>query len=109
MNFEQERARKERATELGSAAFARLLELAETGRSGQPHRLVGFLASVYNGSAFPFDPYELRTFDLTISDDMLLVLDMLRWAQIDPHSTVENGGQRVETVIERAGLKWPAT
>jgi len=104
-----EHARKDRATELGSAAYARLLKTAENGNSGQTSRLVRFLAGVYNGGAFPFDLYDLRTFDLEISDDMLLVLDMLRWAKIDPHSTVDRGGRRVEALIDRWGLQWPTS
>lgn len=88
-------------------AFARLLELAETRDSGQVRRVAQFLASTYNGEAFPFNLYELRAVDIEISDDMLSCLDALRWAKADLFSLVPEGDKRVRAVIEAWGLTWP--
>ena len=57
--------------------------------------------------AFPFDLFELRAVDETISDDMLLCIDALRWGQSDLHSLVPDGDRRVRAVIDQWGLKWP--
>jgi hypothetical protein len=49
-----------RAAQGGAAqAFARLLVLAETRDTGQARRIAKFLASCYNGQAYPFDVFEL--------------------------------------------------
>ena len=41
-------------------AYARLLALAEERDSGQIRRIAQFIASTYNGGAFPFDLFDLR-------------------------------------------------
>ena len=101
------RLRSSEATAKGGQAFARLLSLAETRDSGQIRRIVQFIASTYNGEAFPFDLFDLRGLDVAIGDDMLLCLDALRWAKTDLHQLVPDGGRRVENVIARWGLEWP--
>ena len=88
-------------------AYARLMDLAERRDSGQVRRVAAFLASTYNGQAFPFDLYELRGVDVAISDDMLVCLDALRWAKADLYSLVPDGDRRLRALIERWGLKWP--
>ena len=90
-----------------SQAFSRLLDLAEHQRSGQIRTVVLFLASTYNGQAFPFDPFNLRSIDVDISDDMLLCLDALRWGKADLYKLVPNGDRRLKDVIKDWGLKWP--
>ena len=90
-----------------SQAFARLLDLAEHQNSGQIRSVVLFLASTYNGQAFPFDPFNLRSVDVDISDDMLLCLDALRWGKADLYKLVPNGDRRLKDVIKDWGLKWP--
>jgi len=100
-------ARSEAATREAAQAFARLLKLAEERDSGQIPRIARFLAAAYNGSAFPFDPFELRALDIAISDDMLCCLDALRWGRADLHTLIPNGDARVRAVIERWGLRWP--
>lgn len=100
-------SRSRAATALGTQAFARLLRLAEERDSGQIVRVVRFLAATYNGQAFPFDLFELRAVDVTISDDMLLCLDALRWGRADLHTLVPDGDRRVQAVIARWGLRWP--
>ena len=99
--------RKAEATANGGHAYARLLQLAETRDSGQVRRIALFIAATYNGEAFPFDLYELRAVDETISDDMLLCIDALRWGRVDLHSLVPDGDRRVRAVIERWALRWP--
>ena len=89
-------------------AYARLVDLAETGESGQARRVAAFLASTYNGQAFPFDLYELRGVDVAISDDMLTCPDALRWAKADLHTLVPDGDRRLRALIDRWGLVWPA-
>jgi len=101
-------ARANQAQAAATQAFARLLDLAEKRDSGQIARVAKFLASTYNGQVFPFDPYDLRTVDVEISDDMLVCLDALRWAKADLHSLVPEGGPRVEAVCAKWGLEWPA-
>lgn len=88
-------------------AYARLLELAETRDSGQIRRIAAFVASTYNGQAFPFDLFELRAVDVDIADDMLACLDALRWGKADLHKLVPDGDRRVRAVIDAWGLKWP--
>lgn len=90
-------------------AYARLLLLAETRDSGQIRRIVQFLASTYNSNAFPWDPFDLRSVDVSISDDMLACLDALRWGKADLHGLVPNGEKRMAAVIHLWGLKWPAS
>ena len=105
--MESMRLRSSQATAQGGQAYARLLTLAETRHSGQIARIARFIASTYNGEAFPFDPFDLRGLDLEISDDMLLCLDALRWGRTDLHSLIPDGDRRVRAVIELWGLQWP--
>lgn len=105
--FDPLRKRADLATEVGVAAFARLLALAEDSNSGQIRRVAAFLASAYNGQAFPLDHYELRAVDVGIGDDMLQCLDALRWARADLHTLVPDGDARLRRVIQLWGLRWP--
>lgn len=100
-----QRARTAQAA--AAQAFARLLGLAETRGSGQIRCIVQFIASTYNGQAFPWDVYDLRAMDVAISDDMLVCLDALRWGKADLFTLVPDGDQRVRAVIDAWGLKWP--
>lgn len=88
-------------------AFDRLLRLAEHGESGQIGRIAQFIAGTYNGEAFPFNLYLLRTVDIEISDDLLACLDALRWGLADLHKLVPDGERRVQRVIERWEIEWP--
>ena len=90
-------------------AFARLLVLAEQRDSGQIRRVARFLASVFNGDAFPFDLFELRSVDVEISDDMLCCLDALRWAKADLYKLVPDGEARVLKVLGSWGIEWSST
>lgn len=106
-DLDRMRLRVSAATAKGGQAYARLLTLAETRDSGQVRRIARFLASTYNGEAFPFDLFELRGLDEAISDDMLACLDALRWAQTDLHRLVPDGARRIEAVIAQWGFQWP--
>jgi len=85
-------------------AYGRLLNLAETQDSGQIGKIAQFLAATYNGTAFKFDFFDLRTLDVAISDDMLSALDALRWGKADLYRLVPDGQKRVEAVIALWGL-----
>ena len=97
-------ARAQQATSDGAHAFARLLTLAESGDTGQQRRVALFLASTFNGRAFPFDLFELRAVDVDISDDMLCCLEALRWGTSDLYRLVPNGEARLHRVIQESGL-----
>lgn len=107
LEFDAFACRSREATIEGAQAFARLLRLAERRDSGQIIRVARFIAATYNGQSFAFDPFELRAVDITISDDMLLCLDALRWASADLYRLVPDGDARVKAVIQRWGLRWP--
>ena len=105
--MEQWQLRASAAQAKAAHAFERLLLLAESRNSGQIQVVAQFLASTYNGQAFPFDLFELRRVDVDISDDMLSCLDALRWAKADLYKLVPDGDRRVKSVIDDWGLKWP--
>lgn len=105
--FDDDAERASEATRRSVQAFARLLELAETRESGQIRRVARFIAAVYNGDAFPWDPYDLRTVDVGIGDDMLCCLDALRWGRADLHTLVDDGNARVLAVLARWSMAWP--
>ena len=88
-------------------AFARLLLLCEKAEGGQARHVARFVASVYNGDAFPFDLFLLRMVDVAISDDMLVCLDALRWGLADLYRLVPGGDGRVQQVIKKWGMEWP--
>ena len=98
-------ARSRHATALGAEAYARLLALAEHHDSGQIARIVRFIAATYNGQAFSFDLFDLRTLDVAISDDMLLCLDALCWGMADLYKLVPDGDARVRSLIDRWQLR----
>lgn len=100
-------SRADAATRAAEHAFARLLSLAEERDSGQIVRVARFIAATYNGQAFQLDPFDLRSVDIAISDDMLLCLDALRWARSDLYRLVPDGDARVRAVIDRWNLEWP--
>jgi len=77
--MESMRVRSSEATAKGGQAFLCLLTLAETRNADQIARVAKFIASTYNGNAFPFDLFELRALDIEISDEMLLCIDAVRW------------------------------
>lgn len=85
----------------------RLLTLAEAGDSGQVKTVARLLAGLFNGKTFPIDPYDLRSLDVAISDDVLACLDALRWGKHDLHTLVSDGERRTLAVLEHWGIEWP--
>ena len=100
-------SRAQRAQAQAAHALERLLDLAEKRDSGQIRTVARFIASTFNGRAFPLDPFDLRTVDVAISDDMLICLDALRWGRADLYKLVPEGEKRVLAVCEAWGLEWP--
>lgn len=86
-------------------AYARLLDLAERSDTGQASRVAKFVASTFNGRAYPFDLFDLRACDVSISDDMLLCLDALRWAKADLYRLVPNGETRIKSMVQMWKIK----
>ena len=116
MNFEDLKSqqgywdRRSRAAQAAAAqAFDRLVGLTEIRHSGQGERIARFVASVYDGEAFPFDLFMLRTVDVDISDDMLVCIDALRWGKPDLCKLIPDGDKRVHGVLALWGIEWPTT
>jgi hypothetical protein len=99
-------ARASAATQRGAQALARLLDLAETRRSGQIERVALFLGAAWNGRRH-FDLYDLRTLDVSIGDDMLAVLDALRWGRVGIPELVPQGDSRIQKVLDSWGMFGP--
>lgn len=85
-------------------AYRRLVYLAETGDSGQISKVARFVASTFNGQAYPFDLFYLRSLDVELSDDMLVCLDALRWAKADLYRLLPDGEARVKAIIKLWGI-----
>jgi hypothetical protein len=49
----------------------------------------------------------LRALDVEISDDMLAVLDALRWAKMGIGDMVPNGDSRIDAVLKHWGMYGP--
>lgn len=101
--------RSNRAQAAAAQALERLLHMAETRDSGQIRTVARFIATTFDGQTFPFDPFDLRTLDVAISDDMLVSLDALRWGKADLYTLVPNGHERILTVCKMWGLEWPGS
>jgi hypothetical protein len=105
--FERKQAerasRADIATSNATRALARLIDLAETRDSGQIQCIALFLGAVWNGARH-FDLYELRGLDVEISDDMLAVLDGLRWKRLEIGDMVPNGDRRIEGILTAWGM-----
>lgn len=97
------KARAAAATSKGAEALGRLLTLAESRDSGQIGRIALFIGGCWNGRRH-FDLFDLRSLDESIGDDMLAVLDALRWGQADIGRVVEGGDARIRAMLERWGM-----
>jgi hypothetical protein len=97
------RLRSSAATAKAADALARLLQLAEERRSGQIERVALFLGSVLNGKRH-FDLYDLRTVDVAISDDMLAVIDGLRWGRVGISNMVVDADVRIDNILRSWGM-----
>ena len=101
-----ERARAAQAS--AAQAYARLLQLAEDSDTGQARTIARFIAGTFDGMSFPFDPFDLRSVDVAISDDMLVCLDALRWGRADLYKLVPDGRERILEMLKAWGFQWPA-
>ncbi len=97
-------ARAQQVQSKAAQAYLRLVELAERSDTGQARRVARFLASTYNGEAYPFDLFDLRVLDVTLSDDALVCIDALRWGRADLYKLLPNGERRIAAVISNWGL-----
>lgn len=84
-----------------------MLTIAESSDTGQASRIAQFIAATFNGQAYKFDMFDLRTVDVEISDDMLICLDALRWGKADLFTLVPDGNGRVLGVIKAWNLLPP--
>jgi len=101
----EERSRAAQAK--AAHALARLLELAETRDSGQIRRVAKFIAALYNGDRYPMDLFDLRAVDVTISDDVIVCIDALRWGRADLYKLVPDGQRRIEAIVRNWGVAPP--
>lgn len=97
-----ERARAAQAR--AAQAYARLLHVAETSDTGQARTVARFIASTFDGQSFALDPFDLRTVDVPISDDMLTCLDALRWGKADLYKLLPDGRARILALCASWGL-----
>lgn len=88
-----------RATELGLAAFDRLLRAAEERSSRQARDIAEFAAAVWNNRPLPL--LTLRGSDPAAGDDMLAVLDAFRHARLNLVQHVEGGPPRVARLLQQ--------
>jgi hypothetical protein len=101
-------ARARAAQASAAQAYARLLQWAEDSDCGQARTIARFIASTFDGMSFPLDPFDLRSVDVAISDDMLACLDALRWGRADLYKLVPDGRERILAMLKAWGLPWPA-
>jgi hypothetical protein len=92
------------ACALATQAYERLLDLAERQDTTQARTVARFLASTFDGRNFPLDPFDLRSVDTPVSNDMLQCLDALRWGRVDLHALIPDGRARVTAVCARRDL-----
>ena len=86
------------ATEKACDAFDRLLKLAETRDSGQIRRIARFLAASWGSQLFELQ--DLRSLDQEIGDDMLAVMDGIRYGRVAVFDMAKDAGERVPAVLK---------
>ena len=97
-----EEIRSHEATELGLAAFDRLLRRAEERETRHGRDILAFVAAVWSNRPLPLNT--LRGLDAVTGDDMLAVLDAFRYARVDLVETVEGGPRRVARLLNERKL-----
>jgi hypothetical protein len=97
-----EEMRSHEATELGLAAFDRLLRLAEERHPSCHRDVVCFLAAIWNSQSLPL--VTLRGLDQSIGDDMVAVLDAFRYGRLNLAEQVDGGPGRVLRAVRQATL-----
>lgn len=86
------------ATELGLAAFDRLLRRAEQRDLRNRRDILGFLGAVWNNKALPL--VTLRGLEQSVGDDMMAVLDAFRYGRLNLTEHVDGGPRRVARVLK---------
>ncbi len=86
------------ATELGLAAFDRLLRRAEERDVRHRRDILGFAAAVWNNR--PLSLVTLRGLDQSVGDDMMAVLDAFRYGRLNLVEHVEGGPRRVARALK---------
>jgi len=94
--------RSHEATELGLAAFDRLLRRAEEHDARHSRDILAFVAAVWSNRPLPLNT--LRGLDAAVGDDMLDVLDAFRHARLDLVEAVEGGPRRVARLLNERKL-----
>ncbi|MDB5859298.1 MAG: hypothetical protein JWQ76_2987 [Ramlibacter sp.] len=97
-----EEIRSHEATELGLAAFDRLLRLAEEQHPRYARDIICFIAAIWNSQSLPL--VTLRGLDQSIGDDMVAVLDAFRYGRTNLAEQVEGGPARVVRTVRKAAL-----
>lgn len=94
-----EEIRSHEAGERGLAAFERLLRLAEEGPAGGGRQAGDFVAAVWDDQ--PLRPSALRAAGAELGEDMLAVLDALRYGRITLSEHVRGGPRRVMRLLDK--------
>ncbi|MEJ8836377.1 DUF7673 family protein [Ramlibacter sp. AN1133] len=97
-----EEMRSHEATELGLAAFDRLLRRAEERDARHSRDILAFVAALWSNRPLPLNT--LRGLDAAVGDDMLAVLDAFRYARLDLVEAVEGGPRRVARLVNERKL-----
>jgi hypothetical protein len=97
-----EEIRSHETTELGLAAFDRLLRRAEERETPHGRDILAFIAAVWSNRPLPLNT--LRGLDAATGDDMLAVLDAFRYARVDLVETVDGGPRRVARLLNERRL-----
>ena len=94
-----EELRSYEATERALAAFDRLLRVAEESQACSARQVGDFIAAVWEDQ--PLRPSALRAVGGDLGDDMLAVLDGLRYGRIALAQHVTGGPGRVMRLLDR--------
>ena len=86
------------ATELGLAAFDRLLRRAEERDVRHRRDILAFVAAVWNNKPLPL--VTLRGLEQSVGDDMMEVLDAFRYGRLNLAEHVEGGPRRVARALK---------
>jgi hypothetical protein len=84
----------------------RIIEKAigETPLSGQAHRLVRFLAAIYNGYDYAFDLAEFRALDTELANACLNYLNYDRLAKQEVHRHLTGGDRQLQAWIQDSAV-----
>lgn len=99
----EEEIRSHCATELGLAAFDRLLRRAEERGARDARDIALFIGAVRDRQ--PLALHALRGLDASTGDDMLAVLDAFRHARLNLVECVEGGPVRVARVLKKLAAR----